>query len=1039
MKIVYAGRKILGIFSAASPVESGDDLKLIAKGDDLYLATPSSHIKLTPKNDQAKEIVGMFDSDPVFNASLYEAERLGEDEVQVAFFVFPRPPKKLTSPSAGHLYFYFESGLLEKLKVNAGIKDENDLIQRTIQDCVHQDSIFITFNENTSDILTIYGDEYRYQARRERPGLFRVEKSYPELKNIPTSQILQIYKGFSFLTWKESFNVESQSITPLVSPDVPEMIKAWDSYIDYIKFETQEKQKAFGFVPYEDFDADTGYIRLRFADREAFASKLLTEEGIEFQAVPSGLSSPESLAPGSVYLGKIEKLDPDNLCAYFRVKDAADTYGKLIKMGSGKLRYSSFSVEIETKRRKKVVEIMEDNSNLAAIRISRLFAKGFEDPANLLSYKPVTDACLRTMFGQGAGSIQLSETYRNAMNIALNTPDVALIQGPPGTGKTTLICGIMHRINAIDPNARVLLTAEQHDALDNAVIGVKSSMPPIVASKRFESNEEEEARRLEKTVADFGKSLTSRCDALLASSAFDTLRKKTEKAIFSIQKMRKKEFDPAIIAEELPKLRDLLMDIGVLPECQAELVALESATLSKPASHSSDPLLRRIESQRTNLEGWSDDGPKQLQKLLEALKFEDKEELLPEKALLARLSSSPKERDLEDFKDYVRNLMESLYPTVSQLNRKFSPKDALNAIQDKILGHMKSLPKDMDDILSEFRDKLRDPANVIEAVRNYSTIVASTCAQADKFTRLSSISSATANYVIVDEAARVNPLDLLFAMMKGIKVILVGDQKQLPQYLESQVVKRFEENGGTLASNYAGILDKSLFGTLYSNLDEAYMEGRIKARRTIMLDEQHRMNPSIGNFISEEFYDGGIRSAEDTKMKINDFNVFSGKSVAFVDLPVGKGREENGHPSYIRKCEVEEIIALMSQLFTNNPGRTLNIGVLSFYAKQKEKLEKEANDKFSSEQLDEVEFGTVDSFQGKEFDIVLLSCVRSNGADSPRSAVGYLYNEPSRINVALSRAKRLLVLVGDAETISRSEPLKHYVEYVKKEGEYVQR
>ena len=71
-------------------------------------------------------------------------------------------------------------------------------------------------------------------------------------------------------------------------------------------------------------------------------------------------------------------------------------------------------------------------------------------------------------------------------------------------------------------------------------------------------------------------------------------------------------------------------------------------------------------------------------------------------------------------------------------------------------------------------------------------------------------------------------------------------------------------------------------------------------------------------------------------------------------------------------------------------------------------------------------------------DIVIISCVRSNAADNVRSAVGFLSGSPNRINVSLSRAKRLLVLVGDSETLGASEQISQYISYVKENGYYEQ-
>lgn len=1043
MNVVYRGKTIAGSFQPDSQVSLGTESHIIEKDGDLYLCDKTMQTRLAPADAGAKEILDLFDNDPINNSSLYEMAMNG-DYISLVFHRFPRPVQKLINPKKGQLYFYFESGLVAKEQAESGL-DENGLIQQIRKDCVHQGSIFLIFDKETFSRLYVIGDDKRYRAIEERPGLFRIQGIYPGARNLPADQILQIFKGFDFLTWQDSLSIASQEVTQLSNVGIPDMIKAWDNYIEFLKADTKKKQKEYGLLSYDSIDFSSGEPIIHVSSPSSLHSSPLIVEGVELDAVSDDITDPDGKPMSSYYLGKPKRVNEDRGLLTFKTQDLTNSMKRLGSMTNGKLRYSSFSMDVESERRKKVFNALQDNTNMTSKNISRLMDPKILDTALPTNEKPVTEKSLKTMFGADATTVVLSETYREAINIALNTPDIALIQGPPGTGKTTLIRGVMARISAIDPNAKILLTAEQHDALDNAVSGVKSSLPPIVASKRFDSSPEEETQRLEKTIETFRSSLITRCDSLLSSSTGSSNVKKAEKAVFFIQKIRESDFDKTMTKEELPNLRDALMDIGVLNDCSSELAILDSMASIKPAPDTtSDPLLKRINAQRTTKESWADDGKAQLDRLQEALEFEGHKELMLQNGLVDELLSSPSDSTFQKYQDAVQKIRDTLYPQKSSFVETpyDRSKKALDSIRSKIVSKGHSLPRTIDDIIGEFKEKVIDPENVLDLVKNYSTIVASTCAQATKIVRYSSIASDRAKYVVVDEAARVNPLDLLNAIMMGVKIILVGDQKQLPQYLEAQAVARYEKNGGTLAQSYSDLLDKSLFGALYENLDKAYKEGRIKARRTIMLDEQHRMNPIIGDFVSNEFYQdqGGIRSPEEMKKKTNDFKIFDGKNVAFVDIPVIKGKEDGvAGGSTFRTVEIEEVLKIMAEIYKNNPGQQPNIGVLSFYGEQKARIEAGAKERFSSEQLANVEFGTVDSFQGKEFDIVLLSCVRSNGADNARKAVGFLYESPNRINVALSRAKRLLALIGDSETISKSEPLKHFVQYAKEKGYYGKR
>ena len=1027
-----AAKNLVGYFIPESPIESLENGKLIPKEDTLYFCTQQAQIPLNPVNEASKEILDLFDGDAIENSSLYETA-FESNYIQVIFHRFSRPVQKLIDPKKGQFHFYFESGLVATKQAESGVS-ENGLIENVKKDCVHQNSIFIAFDKETHSRLTILGDEFGYRAFEERPGLFRIEKMYPTPKRIPEDQILQIYKGFHFLTWADSMSVASTEITQLSKTAIPDMLVAWDNYIQYLAEKAKNEQIKYGMqkVIYAE-TTNEGDIELTLDNEVNLDTLPLLNDNIELEIVSSEIDSPDENPSNKYFLGK--PLRKENQKVLFKTNNYEEATKKLKDIKSGYIRYSSWSVESETKRRRKAYMMLTDQTNLAAKNISRLMDPSIIDTALPTKEKAVTQSVLDTMFGVHS-NITLSETYRTAMNVAINTPDIALIQGPPGTGKTTLICGIMSRIAELDPNAKILLTTEQHDALDNAVRGVKASMPPLVASKRFDASTEETDARLEKTIEEFRKSLLDECDKTLAASKEQLGHPGLEKIVFCTQKIRRSLFDKSIMREVLPTLHSALVDEAIIGEVSSDIAYLETFADEKSDNKLfQNPLLKKINSQRTCIESWSDDGPTKLKELLEALEFEDHDNLIPDATLLSKLNNNPTSDDFLAFKDAVDSMRRILFPQIGETDEQklASAKSALDHIQKSAIKASKESPISIDGIVSEFRDKVTDTENILQIVKNYASIVASTCAQATKIAKYSSIASEKAKYVIVDEAARVNPLELINAILMGTKVILVGDQMQLPQYLEVQAVSNYEREKGSIASQHSKFLTKSLFGSLFENLKNAYMEGRIKALRTVRLNEQYRMHPDIGDFISNEFYEGEIKSPEINKTKTNNFGVFNGKNIAFINIPVTAGREMEVLTSFYRPIEIEKIIHIMANLFSNNPQESLNIGVLSFYKTQINEIEKEARECFSSEQLLKTEFGTVDSFQGKEFDIVLISCVRSNGSNYATDAVGFLSNSPNRINVALSRAKRLLVLVGDAATLKNSDPLKHFIEYVQQE------
>jgi superfamily I DNA and/or RNA helicase len=169
-----------------------------------------------------------------------------------------------------------------------------------------------------------------------------------------------------------------------------------------------------------------------------------------------------------------------------------------------------------------------------------------------------------------------------------------------------------------------------------------------------------------------------------------------------------------------------------------------------------------------------------------------------------------------------------------------------------------------------------------------------------------------------------------------------------------------------------------------------------------MLDRQFRMHPVIGQFVSDTFYDGRLYSQTDPTVLANTSGSFDGKPIAFVDVT---GPRESGR--YRRPHEAEVLADRVDTLLASTTAAGWTVGVIAFYRQQVELLQQIREGRGWPA---EVSVGTVDGFQGREFDAVFLSCVRSG------SAVGFLAM-PNRLNVAMSRARRLLVAFGDAKTV----------------------
>ncbi|KAK0573666.1 hypothetical protein LWI29_011732 [Acer saccharum] len=265
--------------------------------------------------------------------------------------------------------------------------------------------------------------------------------------------------------------------------------------------------------------------------------------------------------------------------------------------------------------------------------------------------------------------------------------------------------------------------------------------------------------------------------------------------------------------------------------------------------------------------------------------------------------------------------------------------------------------------------------------------------------KLRSVAMESLNILVIDEAAQLRESESTIPLqLPGIKhAILIGDECQLPAMVASNV------------SNEAGF-GRSLFERL-STL------GHPKH----VLSIQYRMHHSISLFPNKQFYQNKILDGPNVESKSYEKHYLPGPmfgTYSFINI-LG-GREELDDVGHSRKnmVEVAVVLKILLKLYKAWIGsnKKLSIGVVSPYKAQvlaiKDRLgyEYESSDGFA------VKVKSVDGFQGGEEDIIIISTVRSNAGGS----IGFLSN-PQRVNVALTRARHCLWILGSERTLTRSE------------------
>jgi ATP-dependent RNA/DNA helicase IGHMBP2 len=240
------------------------------------------------------------------------------------------------------------------------------------------------------------------------------------------------------------------------------------------------------------------------------------------------------------------------------------------------------------------------------------------------------------------------------------------------------------------------------------------------------------------------------------------------------------------------------------------------------------------------------------------------------------------------------------------------------------------------------------------------------------------------NYLFFDEATQATEPVFWIAALKAKKVILAGDHLQLGPTVKSEGAQKL---GFT----------KSIF--------ELGMERHLPS---IMLAEQYRMHEHIMQFSNEKFYKKGLTAHASVKLHTLEIDPEWNKPFLFIDT-AGCGYEESVDEKSLSTQNVEEAGFCVRYLnaLLQHAGEGNSIGIIAPYSAQVNVLKELISENQN------IQISTIDGFQGQEKDIILISCVRSNA----EGEIGFL-KDTRRMNVAMTRARKKLIIVGDSATLS---------------------
>jgi len=329
------------------------------------------------------------------------------------------------------------------------------------------------------------------------------------------------------------------------------------------------------------------------------------------------------------------------------------------------------------------------------------------------------------------------------------------------------------------------------------------------------------------------------------------------------------------------------------------------------------------------------------------------------------------------------------------------------------------------------------------------------------------------DWSVIEEAGKANGLELLAPLLLSHRRLMIGDHKQLAPFdsnrlerllqdpetvrrtisagaqfvgrsLRDQTIDEVIELADEVEFDFAPLCAKaiellSLFETLIEN-QLKWQEGRPKARKLAsVLNQQHRMHPTIARIVSKTFYGGELETYHSSARRFQqeqppfrslDAARLPDSPLVMVNMPyvqseLGK-KSGDQSPTWHNTDEISAVVEALQLLeVPQSIEKKPTIAVLSPYSEQVRKLRRRIDDDLASfpnlqefeGAIDQSICGTVDSFQGNQADVVVVSLVRNNHRSSLNGALGFLC-DARRMNVLFSRARWKLIVVGSFEFLN---------------------
>jgi superfamily I DNA/RNA helicase len=660
-------------------------------------------------------------------------------------------------------------------------------------------------------------------------------------------------------------------------------------------------------------------------------------------------------------------------------------------------------------------------------------------------------------------TVPLNSAQAQAFRCSLTVPDLLLVLGPPGTGKTKTITEIV-RQHGLE-HRRVLVSAKTHKAVDNVLERLPTELTTVRIGHEDKVSEstrhlliDAQARSLQATIlrrtephAQALSDLVNRLDAVQhqadqLAELVGTLET-AEVRLRDAQQQLKTTEDHinALYGGEVHRLQAALKEQGIhlrrMDETLERLTQRQVAAEAKRRIFLLGPLwawwsrhlVRRIQRHQEKRRRARDVYNSSAQACARAWNT------------LRQAFRTPEYRQMNcrayeanrDHQTVVQTALEAAHWLDRAVAGLTSPRPAFEPVNParlrRYLAWFRSIVPLLQQrciILNEWRTRLELRTKELYPVLiHFADVVGATCIGIATDPNFEEVDF---DLLIADEAGQIGLPDLLVPLVRAKRALLVGDHHQLPPFVEDEVQAwlrqvtpeslldlAWMDEEATEAETVTGLLTQSAFEALFPKADPAHV---------VRFDQQYRMPQAIADFAAQHFYEGQLRTVGNDKVYgAHHADPLFKKPLAFVDTsslpPVQReesfpgqdrtDREAWGMPGYVNRLEAS-LIAEIAAVYDHEG---LDWAVIVPYRAQAALIRQELARRLpAAPDLNlEERVATVDSFQGGERDRILYGFTRSNR----QGEVGFL-RELRRLNVALTRARQQLVLVGDAITLTQA-------------------